>query len=132
MPSNSESAPVSKGRLWAGRILSAVPIVMLLFSGVMKLIKSDSVVQGFARYGYFENLMPIIGVLELACTAVYARSAYCGARGDFGDSLSWRCDGYQRADWRPVIHRHLIPRHTGLGRALPPRRPGTCTDSAPH
>jgi DoxX-like family len=34
-----------------------------------------------ARYGYPQNLIPIIGVLELACTAVYAvpRTAVLGA-----------------------------------------------------
>ena len=80
MPPDSQTALVSKGKLWAGRILSAVPTVMLLFSGVMKLMKL-AVVQGFAHYGYSESLIPVIGILELACTVVYAipRTAVLGA-----------------------------------------------------
>ena len=72
MPSATQSAPVSKKMLWAGRIISAVPVLLLLFSGVMKLMKPLPVVQGFARYGYPENLIVVIGMLEISCTVVYA------------------------------------------------------------
>ena len=81
MPSGAQTAPVSKGRLWAGRIISALPVLLLLFSGVLKLIKPVSVVQGFARYGYPDNLILVIGLLELSCTIAYAipRTAVLGA-----------------------------------------------------
>jgi hypothetical protein len=50
-------------------------------SGVLKLIKPVSVVQGFARYGYPDNLTLVIGLLELSCTVVYAipQTAVLGA-----------------------------------------------------
>jgi xanthine/uracil permease len=67
-----ERAPVSKKMLWAGRVASAVPVLMLLFSGVMKLARPAFVVEEFARLGYAEGLVLGIGVLELTCTAVYA------------------------------------------------------------
>jgi DoxX-like family len=81
MQSQIQSAPVSKGRLWAGRIISAIPVLMLLFSGVMKLMKPPSVMQGFASYGYPENLIALIALLELGCTIVYAipRTSFLGA-----------------------------------------------------
>jgi DoxX-like family len=81
MPSGSQTVPVSKRRLWTGRIMSAIPIAMLLFSGVMKLMKPAPVVQGFAHYGYAESLIPVIGMLELACTILYAipRTSVLGA-----------------------------------------------------
>ena len=62
---------VSKKALWAGRILSALPVLMLLFSAVMKLLKPAPVVQEFGRLGYPEKLALIIGIIELACTIVY-------------------------------------------------------------
>jgi hypothetical protein len=51
--------------------MSAVPVLMLLFSGVLKLIKPATVVEEFARLGYPESLVLWIGLLELACTVVY-------------------------------------------------------------
>lgn len=71
MASPTQAAPVSKGGLWAGRILSALPVFMLLLSGVMKILKLQMVVQGFARFGYPESQMVLIGLLEAGCTIVY-------------------------------------------------------------
>ena len=81
MQSATQTAPASKTRLWAGRLISALPVLLLLFSGVMKLMRPAPVVQGFARYGYPESLILTIGVLEIACTIVYAipRTSVLGA-----------------------------------------------------
>jgi len=81
MQSGTQTAPVSKKRLWAGRIISALPILMLLFSGVMKLIKPAFLVQEFVRLGYPESLALGIGILELSCTVVYVipRTSIFGA-----------------------------------------------------
>jgi hypothetical protein len=81
MQSPSKTAPVSKKMLWAGRIVSALPVLMLLFSGVMKLLKPAAVVTEFGRLGYPENVILGIGVLEILCTVVYLipRTAVLGA-----------------------------------------------------
>jgi hypothetical protein len=81
MQSDTQVTPVSKKRLWAGRIVTAIPVLLLLFSGVMKMLKVPSVLQGFAAYGYPGHLIPIIGILEIACTVVYAvpRTSILGA-----------------------------------------------------
>jgi hypothetical protein len=81
MPSTAATPTVSRARLWTGRILTAIPILLLVFSGVMKLIKPAAVVQGFARYGFPEGYATIIGVLELTCVIVYAipRTSVLGA-----------------------------------------------------
>ena len=81
MPSETQTAPVSKKKLWAGRIISALPVLLLLFSGAMKLVKPAPVVQGFAHFGYPESLALSIGILELACTVVYMipRTSVLGA-----------------------------------------------------
>lgn len=57
--------------LWTGRVISALPVLTLLFAGGMKLMKSAAVLQGFAQYGYPDRLIVMIGVLEVACTVVY-------------------------------------------------------------
>ena len=38
MQSDMQPAPISKGALWAGRIMSALPALFLLVDGVMKLV----------------------------------------------------------------------------------------------
>lgn len=72
---------VSNKMLWAGRIISALPVLLLLFSGMMKLMKPPSVMEGFVRLGYPESLALGIGIVELACVAIYLvpRTSVLGA-----------------------------------------------------
>jgi hypothetical protein len=74
-------APVSKKMLWAGYILSALPVLLLFFSGVMKLVQPAPVMEGFIRLGYPESLALWIGIVELACAVLYVipRTAVLGA-----------------------------------------------------
>jgi hypothetical protein len=67
----TQTYPVSKKTLWASYIMSALPVLLLLFSAVMKLLKPAPVVEGFAHLGLPESLAPGLGILELACTVVY-------------------------------------------------------------
>jgi uncharacterized MnhB-related membrane protein len=68
--------------VWGGRILAAIPVLMLGLSGVMKVSGAAAVVRDFSgKFGYpAEALLPI-GLLELACTIVYLvpRTAVLGA-----------------------------------------------------
>ncbi len=77
----STEAGISNKQLWAGRILSAVPVLMLIFSAVMKLMKPEPVVKEFLRLGYLESHAITLGILELACTIIYVipRTAVLGA-----------------------------------------------------
>jgi hypothetical protein len=61
--------------------MSALPVLMLLFSGVMKLMKPAPVVEGFAHLGYPTSLALGLGIIELACTVVYIipRTSILGA-----------------------------------------------------
>ena len=72
---------VSKKVLWTGRIMSALPVLMLLMSATMKLVKPQFVVEGFAHLGLPEKLPLPIGILELACTVIYVipRTSVLGA-----------------------------------------------------
>lgn len=67
----SETQTISKKALWAGYICSAVPVLLLLFSAVMKFIKPAPVVLEFERLGYPEKLAIVLGIIELACTVIY-------------------------------------------------------------
>jgi hypothetical protein len=71
MQPDTQAAPVSKKMLWAGRILSAIPVLFLLFDGVAKLTKPASVVEATVRLGYPESIIPGLGILLLVCTVVY-------------------------------------------------------------
>jgi hypothetical protein len=78
---DGQIAPVSKKMLWAGYILSALPVLLLFFSGVMKLVQPAPVMEGFIRLGYPESLALWIGIVELACAVLYVipRTAVLGA-----------------------------------------------------
>jgi hypothetical protein len=71
MQSVTQTHPVSKKTLCASYIMSALPLLLLLMSAVMKLIKPPPVVEGFAHLGFPESLALGLGLLELACAVVY-------------------------------------------------------------
>jgi hypothetical protein len=77
----TQTAPVSKKSLWAGRIISVLPVLFLLMDGVMKLLKPAVVVQATLALGYAEKIIVPLGILLLSCTALYAipRTAVLGA-----------------------------------------------------
>lgn len=63
----------SKGRIWAGRIVSAVPVLMLFMGATMKLTHNPALVKGFVeKFGYPEGALTPIGIVELACALLYA------------------------------------------------------------
>ncbi len=68
-----ETHPIfsSKAARWAGYIMAVLPVLLLLMSGVMKLMAPPTVVEGFVRLGYPENLALGIGVVELLCVVLY-------------------------------------------------------------
>jgi len=81
MRSATQTAPVSKKRLWAGRILSGVAVLFLLFDGVIKVMVIVPVVESMARLGWPVRLAPALGILELLLIAVYLipRTSILGA-----------------------------------------------------
>jgi hypothetical protein len=67
--------------LWAGRILSALPVLLFIFTGMFGLLKPDAAMQGAIHYGYPEGAMLRITIVEIACAIVYAipRTSVLGA-----------------------------------------------------
>ena len=80
MESNIQT-PVSKGKLWAGRIMSWLPALFLLVDGVMKLFKPAAVVEATVKLGYLETIILPIGIVLTVCTVLYLipRTAVLGA-----------------------------------------------------
>ena len=81
MSSETPAAPVATKMVWAGRILSTLPVLMLLMSGVMKLLQPPDLVEGFAKLGWPVSVAVGLGIVELACTVLYAipRTSVLGA-----------------------------------------------------
>jgi hypothetical protein len=67
-----EAPPIKKSMLWAGRVVSAVPILMLLMSAMMKLTHQSALVEGFKHFGFQQGALTGIGLLELFCAVLYA------------------------------------------------------------
>jgi hypothetical protein len=57
--------------VWTGRVISTLPVLMLIFSAVMKFIKPPGMAEGLANIGWKEEQMLTLGILELACTILY-------------------------------------------------------------
>jgi len=62
---------ISKPAIWTGWILSALVALLIVFGGVVKVLKVPGVVEGMARAGYPERLVVPVGTIELICVAVY-------------------------------------------------------------
>jgi hypothetical protein len=71
----------SKKRIWAGRIMSGIVVVFLIFDATIKLMVIEPVVKGMGELGYPVPLAPVIGTILLICAAVYVipRTAPLGA-----------------------------------------------------
>jgi DoxX-like family len=81
MSDNNNAAPISKGRLWTGRIVSGLPALFLSMDGVMKLLKPDFVVKATVQLGYPENVIFGLGIVLLVCVVFYIfpRTSILGA-----------------------------------------------------
>ena len=71
MQSDTQTVPVSKKALWAGRIISALPTLFLLFDGIMKLVKPKPVLEATVGLGYPESVIFGLGIVLLASTVLY-------------------------------------------------------------
>jgi len=104
----------SKWRFRAGIAVSALPVLFLLFDCVIKLIKIQPVVESFAQLGYPDTLARSIGLLELACLALYLlpRTAILGAivlTGFLGGAIATHL---RIAD--PLFSHVLFPAYVGI------------------
>jgi DoxX-like protein len=93
MQADIHAGNVSKSMLWAGRIVSAIPVLMLLFSAVMKILKPPEFAKGFADLGWPESYALALAIIEIGCVIVYLipRTSILGAilvTGYFGGAIA--------------------------------------------
>jgi hypothetical protein len=71
MQSGVQIASISKTSLWAGRIISGLVTLFMIFDGTVKVLKLPAAMEGTARLGYPISVVFPLGVVVLACTALY-------------------------------------------------------------
>ena len=81
MQTATQASPIPRKSLWAGRIISTLIVLFLLFDVVLKLVKPGFVVEANIRLGYSENLIVPIALVLLVCTVLYTipRTSVLGA-----------------------------------------------------
>jgi hypothetical protein len=81
MSTLAHDAATSSGMLWAGRLMSAVVILFLLFDGGIKLVPLDIVLSTSKELGIPIHLARTLGVITVGCALLYAipRTAMLGA-----------------------------------------------------
>jgi hypothetical protein len=81
MTETAVAGRASKKGLWTGRILSALAVLLFLFTASFTLLNPDMARQGFVHYGYPPASMFPIVLAEVACAIVYAvpQTAVLGA-----------------------------------------------------
>jgi len=79
-PTKVQNPSVSR-KIWTGRILSALPVLLMVFTGTFALLKPAVALQGFIHYGYPATALPRIIIVEIACALLYAvpRTSVLGA-----------------------------------------------------
>jgi hypothetical protein len=61
-----------KWTVWIGRLVSALPVFMLLGSAMMKLTHQPALVGVLTHLGYPEAALPALGIIELVSVVLYA------------------------------------------------------------
>jgi hypothetical protein len=81
MQSDATISTTSKKGLWAGRLITGLTVLFLLFDTIVKVLGLPLAVQGTIRLGYPARLVVPLGIAELICLAVYLypRTAVLGA-----------------------------------------------------
>jgi hypothetical protein len=71
MPTELQPSSISPAMLWTGRVITTLVILFLVFDGVTKVIKVGPVMEACEKLGLSQPTAVAIGLLLLACTAVY-------------------------------------------------------------
>jgi len=66
-----QTGKTTKGMLWAGRILSALPVLFMVLAIVYALTHLPAVQTDFSKYGYSEHAFTWILATEILCLILY-------------------------------------------------------------
>ena len=81
MEPNTQTVGASGTKIWAGRIISALPALFMLVDGAMKLVKPPIVVEATIQLGYSESVILGLGIVLIGSTILYLipRTSVLGA-----------------------------------------------------
>jgi DoxX-like family len=81
MPGTATNRTAPKATVWIGRAMSGIVILFLAMDITMKLTNLEVVRQASLQLGWQPDTARVLGVILLACTALYAypRTAILGA-----------------------------------------------------
>ena len=71
MSQTRENARTPAWMLWTGRVVSALPVLIVLMSARMKLTSDPWYVQEWGRIGWQVGALPLIASLQLAAITLY-------------------------------------------------------------
>ncbi len=91
--SSSTTTPLASAKTWSARVLRALLVLFLVMDGAGKVLRLAPYVEGTARVGYPASSLVPLGLVLLACTALYVlpRTAVLGAvllTGYFGGAIA--------------------------------------------
>jgi len=66
-----QTTTTPKWMVWTGRVISALPVLMLIMSGTMKFHLGEENTANTIKMGWDPNIMPALGVVELGCALLY-------------------------------------------------------------
>jgi hypothetical protein len=77
----SPSGMTPGAMLWAGRVVSGLVVLFMLFDSITKVVKEEHVVKAMAELGFPDHLTTLLGLILLVSTVLYAipRTAILGA-----------------------------------------------------
>ena len=108
MQAATQSASQSKASLWAGRIISGLVVLFLVFDSMIKLLRLPAAVQGTTQLGYSANVVLPLGVVLLACVVLYVipRTSVLGAillTGYLGGATATNVRSQPQWTWFPIV-----------------------------
>ena len=81
MQSASQAVGVSKTSLWAGRIISALVVLFMVFDAAIKVLRLPPAIEGTLSLGYPVSVVFPLGIVVLVCVLLYVipQSSVLGA-----------------------------------------------------
>src|SRR3954469_19998577 len=105
----------SKGMLWTGRVISAIPILMMGGIGLVMLFAApEKVREGMTKYGYPAGVARPLLIIEIICAVLYLipQTAVLGAillTGYLGGAVATHVRAGEMPQlWFPVIFGVLV------------------------
>ena len=77
----SNNTDISRKQLWAGRVLSGLAVLFLLFDAIGKLMQPVQVIEGTTQLGWPASVILPLGIIQVICLILYLfpRTSVLGA-----------------------------------------------------